>query len=48
MKTIKLTPTDFYQFRILALSVGIFFMCDIVHSEYVIKAKTTDLEILGY
>jgi hypothetical protein len=48
MRTIKLTPTEFYKFRNLAFSLGIAFMCSIVESMYVVVAHSQKLEQLGY
>jgi hypothetical protein len=48
MKTIKLLPTDFYQFRKLAFAVGLAFGCSITHGVYIVKANMNQLEQLGY
>jgi hypothetical protein len=48
MKTIRLSPADFWHFRQLALSMGIAFACVIVKSMYVIEANIDQLEKLGY
>lgn len=48
MKTIKLSPVDFYHFRTLALSMGILFACAMINGQYEIKANKKDLQELGY
>ena len=48
MRTIKLLPTEFYQFRILAISLGLFFLCKMEHNEYYVKADSIELENIGY
>ena len=48
MRTIKLTPTEFYKFRKLAFAFGIAFMCNIAESMYVVEAHSQKLEQLGY
>jgi len=48
MKTIKLSPVDFYHFRTLALSMGILFACAMINGQYEIQANKKDLQELGY
>lgn len=48
MKTIELSPTDFYEFRKLALAMSIAFMCTITHGVYIVEANINQLERLGY
>ena len=48
MKTIKLTPTEFYKFRKIAFIYGIAFTCIIANSIYTIKANEQQLETIGY
>lgn len=48
MRTIKLIPTEFYQFRLLAMSLGLFFLCEMIHSEYYVRADSNELEQIGY
>jgi hypothetical protein len=48
MKTIKLNPVDFYQFRKLALAMSIAFVCSITHGVYIVEANIDQLEQLGY
>jgi hypothetical protein len=48
MRTIKLTPTEFYKFRRIALAYHILFMCSITNSMYTIEAKDSALEQIGY
>ena len=48
MKTIKLEPTEFYQFRKIALTIKLLFFCTIIHSVYIVEATAIELENLGY
>jgi hypothetical protein len=48
MKTIKLLPTEFYDFRKLAFSMGISFACALVSGYYVVEANIDQLNKLGY
>lgn len=48
MKTIKLNPTDFYQFRKAALAMSIVFMCTITQGVYIVEANIDQLHKLGY
>jgi len=48
MKTIKLKPTEFYQFRKLAFSMSIAFMCTISQGVYIVEANINQLYKLGY
>lgn len=48
MKTIKLEPTEFYQFRKLAFAMSIAFVCSITHGVYIVEANINQLEQLGY
>ena len=48
MKTIKLLPTEFYQFRQLAFAMSIAFACSIAHGVYIVEANINQLEQLGY
>jgi len=48
MKTIKLTPVDFYRFRKLALAMCIAFVCTMSQGVYIVEASIDQLEQLGY
>ena len=48
MKTIKLQPTEFYQFRKLAFAMCIAFACTISQGVYIVEANINQLEQLGY
>jgi len=48
MKTIKLLPTEFYQFRQLAFAMCIAFSCTIAHGVYIVEANIDQLQQLGY
>jgi hypothetical protein len=48
MKTITLSPTDFWHFRKLALAMSLAFTCSITHSVYIVEANIDQLEKLGY
>jgi hypothetical protein len=48
MKTIKLLPTEFYQFRQLAFAMSIAFACSISHGVYIVEANINQLQELGY
>lgn len=48
MKTIKLTPVDFYRFRQLAFAMCIAFSCTITHGVYIVEANIDQLHKLGY
>ena len=48
MKTIELSPTDFWHFRQLAFAMSIAFACTIAHGVYIVEANIDQLEKLGY
>lgn len=48
MKTIKLLPTEFYQFRQLAFAMSIAFVCTIAQGVYIVEANINQLKELGY
>jgi hypothetical protein len=48
MKTIQLKPTEFYQFRKLALAMCIAFVSTISQGVYIVEANIDQLEQLGY
>ena len=48
MKTIKLLPTEFYQFRQLAFAMSVAFACTITHGMYIVEANINQLKELGY
>lgn len=48
MKTIKLQPTQFYQFKKRAEDLRIWFDCTIKRGIYHITADKTSLKRLGY
>jgi hypothetical protein len=48
MKTIKLIPTEFYEFRQLAFAMSIAFACTMSQGVYIVEANIDQLEQLGY
>ena len=48
MKTIKLIPTEFWEFRRLAFAMSIAFACTISQGVYIVEANIDQLEKLGY
>ena len=48
MKTIKLSPVQFYHFRKLAFAISLAFGCTISHGVYIVEASIDQLEKLGY
>ena len=48
MKTIKLTPVDFYRFRQLAFAMCVAFSCTITQGVYIVEANIDQLQQLGY
>lgn len=48
MKTIKLQPTEFWQFRKLAFAMCIAFSCTIAQGVYIVEANIDQLHKLGY
>lgn len=48
MKTIKLQPTEFWQFRQLAFAMSIAFACSISQGVYIVEANINQLKELGY
>ena len=48
MKTIELSPTEFWQFRQLAFAMCIAFACTISQGVYIVEANINQLEKLGY
>jgi len=48
MRTIKLTPVQFYRFRKVALLYGVLFMCNISQGVYTVEANDDKLEQIGY
>ena len=48
MKTIKMKPTEFYQFRKLAFAMSIAFACTIAQGVYIVEANIDQLHKLGY
>ncbi len=48
MKTIKLQPTEFWQFRKLAFAMCIAFSCTITQGVYIVEANIDQLHKLGY
>lgn len=48
MKTIKLSPTEFWHFRKLAFAMSIAFACTIAQGVYIVEANINQLEQLGY
>lgn len=48
MKTIKLLPTEFWEFRQLAFAMGIAFACTIAQGVYIVEANIDQLQQLGY
>jgi|MDSZ01.3.fsa_nt_gb hypothetical protein len=47
-RTIKLLPTAFYRFRLVAFAASIMFVCSIQNGEYTVEADDSELEQLGY
>ena len=48
MKTIKLSPVDFWHFRQLAFAMSIAFACTIAQGVYIVEASIDQLDKLGY
>lgn len=48
MKTINLNATEFYNFKVLALSISLFFLCSVSHGIITIEADAAQLEEWGY
>jgi len=48
MKTISLSPVDFWHFRKLAFAMSIAFTCTIAQSVYIVEANIDQLAKLGY
>lgn len=48
MRKIELKPTEFYQFRQLALAMCVVFMCTMSQGVYIVEASIDQLEKLGY
>jgi hypothetical protein len=48
MRTIKLIPTAFYQFKILAKSIRLMFDCKLTKGMYFVTADSDLLESIGY
>jgi hypothetical protein len=48
MKTIELSPTDFWHFRKLAFAFILAFGCTMAHGVYIVEASIDQLEKLGY
>ena len=48
MKTISLSPVDFWHFRKLAFAMSIAFTCTIAQSVYIVEANIDQLQQLGY
>jgi hypothetical protein len=48
MKTIKLSPVEFWHFRKLAFAMCVAFGCTISHGVYIVEASIDQLEKLGY
>jgi len=48
MKTIILEPKEFYNFKVLALSISLFFLCSVSHGLVTIQADAAQLEEWGY
>jgi hypothetical protein len=48
MKQIKMEPTEFYQFRKLALAMCIAFVCTMTQGVYIVEASIDQLDKLGY
>ena len=47
-RTIKLLPTAFYRFRLVAFAASVMFACSIQNGEYTVEADDSELEQLGY
>jgi hypothetical protein len=48
MKTIELSPVEFWQFRKLAFAMCIAFACTISQGVYIVEANIDQLDKLGY
>ncbi len=48
MKTIQLSPVDFWQFRKLAFAMCVAFSCTISQGVYIVEANIDQLHQLGY
>ena len=48
MKTINLSPVEFWQFRQLAFAMCIAFSCTITQGVYIVEANIDQLKQLGY
>ena len=48
MKTIELSPVEFWQFRRLAFAMCIAFSCSIAQGVYIVEANIDQLHQLGY
>ena len=48
MKTIKLSPAEFWHFRQLAFAMSIAFACTIAQGVYIVEANIDQLQKLGY
>lgn len=48
MKTIKLSPVEFWHFRQLALAMSVAFACTIAQGVYIVEANIDQLQKLGY
>jgi hypothetical protein len=48
MKTIEMKPTEFYEFRKLALGMCVAFMCTMSQGMYIVEASIDQLDKLGY
>jgi hypothetical protein len=48
MKTIELSPVEFWQFRKLAFAMCIAFACTISQGVYIVEASIDQLDRLGY
>jgi hypothetical protein len=48
MKQLEMKPTEFYQFRKLALAMCIAFVCTMSQGVYIVEASIDQLDKLGY
>ena len=48
MKTIELSPVEFWHFRKLAFTMCIVFACTMSQGVYIVEASIDQLEQLGY
>jgi hypothetical protein len=48
MKTIKLSPVEFWHFRKLAFAMSVAFACTIAQGVYIVEANIDQLHKLGY